>query len=136
MQSMGDAIQSGTYAGIQLLRPFIGLNKSDIARCGSSLGIDFRETWSCYKGGHTHCGVCGTACGASESCVGGKCVPGTTAGCPEGQVLCGNGCRNGLPTADGGIVASVGIDYATWDKDASAFAHRKDLAAKVSIVAE
>ncbi len=60
MQSMGDAIQSGTYAGIQLLRPFIGLNKSDIARCGSSLGIDFRETWSCYKGGHTHCGVCGT----------------------------------------------------------------------------
>ncbi|RYD34608.1 MAG: hypothetical protein EOP85_19685, partial [Verrucomicrobiaceae bacterium] len=24
------------------------------------LGIDFSETWSCYKGGEIHCGVCGT----------------------------------------------------------------------------
>jgi 7-cyano-7-deazaguanine synthase len=24
------------------------------------LGIDFAETWSCYKGGDIHCGTCGT----------------------------------------------------------------------------
>jgi 7-cyano-7-deazaguanine synthase len=24
------------------------------------LGVDFSQTWSCYKGGEIHCGVCGT----------------------------------------------------------------------------
>jgi hypothetical protein len=31
---------------------------------------------------------------------------------------------------DGRLVAAVGIDYGTWDKDAAAFAQRKELAAK------
>jgi hypothetical protein len=32
--------------------------------------------------------------------------------------------------ADGRVIAAVAIDYGTWDKDAAAFAQRKDLAAK------
>lgn len=60
MQAMGEAMKQGTYAGIQLLRPFIDLDKTAIARRGAELGIDFAETWSCYKGGEIHCGVCGT----------------------------------------------------------------------------
>jgi len=60
MQAMGDAMSCGTYPGIRLLRPFIAMNKADIARRGHELGIDFSETWSCYKGGEIHCGVCGT----------------------------------------------------------------------------
>jgi 7-cyano-7-deazaguanine synthase len=60
MHAMGEAIRSGTYAEIQLLRPFIHCDKAGIARCGADLGIDYRETWSCYKGGKIHCGVCGT----------------------------------------------------------------------------
>jgi 7-cyano-7-deazaguanine synthase len=49
MRAMGDAMRLGTYAGIQLLRPFIAMAKGDFAR-----------TWSCYKGGAIHCGKCGT----------------------------------------------------------------------------
>ena len=60
MQAMGDAIRLGTYAGIQLLRPFIALTKSQIAARGVALGVDFSQTWSCYKGGKIHCGTCGT----------------------------------------------------------------------------
>ncbi|MCU0796583.1 MAG: 7-cyano-7-deazaguanine synthase QueC [Akkermansiaceae bacterium] len=60
MAAMAAAMTHGTYAGIQLLRPFIDLDKSAIARRGHELDIDFRETWSCYKGGETHCGTCGT----------------------------------------------------------------------------
>lgn len=60
MQAMAAAIQSGTYAGLQLLRPFIHTDKSGIARRGTELGVDFSRTWSCYKGGATHCGTCGT----------------------------------------------------------------------------
>ncbi|PTX98652.1 7-cyano-7-deazaguanine synthase QueC [Opitutus sp. ER46] len=60
MRAMGDAMRLGTYAGIQLLRPFIALDKGGIAREGARLGVDFARTWSCYKGGELHCGVCGT----------------------------------------------------------------------------
>ena len=60
MKSMGDAIRSGTYVGIELLRPFISMRKEDIAKRGDDLGVDFSKTWSCYKGGEIHCGKCGT----------------------------------------------------------------------------
>ena len=60
MQAMGRAMQLGTYAGIQLLRPFIAMNKAQIAAEGARLGVDFGRTWSCYKGGTIHCGKCGT----------------------------------------------------------------------------
>lgn len=33
-------------------------------------------------------------------------------------------------TADGRVIAAVGIDYGSWDKDAAAFGQRKELAAK------
>ena len=60
MRSMADAMSEGTYAGIRLLRPFIAMDKAAIARRGAELGVDFAATWSCYKGGEIHCGVCGT----------------------------------------------------------------------------
>lgn len=60
MQAMGEAIKAGTYAGIELIRPFIAVRKEDIAARGNELGVDFSRTWSCYKGGDLHCGRCGT----------------------------------------------------------------------------
>lgn len=60
MQGMASAMEAGTYARIRLLRPFIDMDKTSIARRGAELGIDFAETWSCYKGGEIHCGTCGT----------------------------------------------------------------------------
>ncbi len=60
MRSMADAMCHGTYAHIRLLRPFIDIDKAGIVRRGAELGIDFAETWSCYKGGELHCGTCGT----------------------------------------------------------------------------
>ena len=38
----------------------VNLTKGDIARRGKELGIDYSETWSCYKGEEVHCGKCGT----------------------------------------------------------------------------
>jgi 7-cyano-7-deazaguanine synthase len=60
MRAMGEALQLGTYAQVELLRPFIRNSKAEIARRGHELGVDFSRTWSCYKGGEQHCGVCGT----------------------------------------------------------------------------
>jgi 7-cyano-7-deazaguanine synthase len=60
MRPMAEAIAAGTYAGVQVLRPFIDFTKSDIARRGAELGVDYARTWSCYVGGSVHCGECGT----------------------------------------------------------------------------
>jgi 7-cyano-7-deazaguanine synthase len=60
MLSMAEAIRLGTYAEVNLLRPFIGLSKGQIASKGAALGVDFAQTWSCYVGGEQHCGECGT----------------------------------------------------------------------------
>ncbi len=60
MQGMSQAVREGTYAQVEIDRPFIALDKAAIAKRGHELGIDFRHTWSCYKGGDIHCGTCGT----------------------------------------------------------------------------
>jgi 7-cyano-7-deazaguanine synthase len=60
LKPMADAIRAGTYAGIELLRPFVAIDKAGIVRLGNALGVDFSRTWSCYKGGEIHCGTCGT----------------------------------------------------------------------------
>ena len=69
MQAMATVMSEGTYAKIQLLRPFIATDKAGIAKRGSELGIDFSETWSCYKGGSIHCGVCGTCVERREAFI-------------------------------------------------------------------
>ncbi|MBF8302234.1 MAG: 7-cyano-7-deazaguanine synthase [Candidatus Dadabacteria bacterium] len=38
--------------------PFVSMNKSEIVKLGAELGVPYKETWSCYKGGKIHCGVC------------------------------------------------------------------------------
>jgi 7-cyano-7-deazaguanine synthase len=60
MQAIGEAMKLGTYAQVALLRPFITMTKGQIASMGAELGVDFAQTWSCYKGGAQHCGTCGT----------------------------------------------------------------------------
>jgi len=60
MRSMSDAIRLGTYAEVEVIRPFISMTKAEIAKRGNELGVDFSQTWSCYVGGEAHCGECGT----------------------------------------------------------------------------
>lgn len=60
VEAMGRAIAEGTYENIELRAPYTNLTKADIARRGAALGVDYSLTYSCYKGGATHCGRCGT----------------------------------------------------------------------------
>lgn len=60
VKNMSAAIAAGTYAGITIDAPYTNISKADIARRGRGLGIDYSETWSCYKGGRVHCGKCAT----------------------------------------------------------------------------
>lgn len=60
IEAMSKAISAGTYDGITVFAPYTQLDKAEIARHGKRLGIDYRQTYSCYKGGEKHCGGCGT----------------------------------------------------------------------------
>ena len=65
--AMDAAVEAGTFANVHVVAPYTNLSKADIARRGSSLGIDYAETWSCYKGGDVHCGTCGTCVERKEA---------------------------------------------------------------------
>ncbi|MEM1441755.1 MAG: 7-cyano-7-deazaguanine synthase QueC [Verrucomicrobiota bacterium] len=67
MAPMAKAIAEGTDVDLEVLRPFIDMRKEDIASVGEKLGIDYGETWSCYKGGEIHCGKCGTCVERKEA---------------------------------------------------------------------
>ena len=58
IDAMSTAMQTGTYEGIKVFAPYTDLSKADIARHGAALGLDYSETYSCYKGGEKHCGTC------------------------------------------------------------------------------
>lgn len=60
VDSMSQAIEAGTYSQTKILAPYTHITKAEIAARGKALGIDYSETWSCYKGGEIHCGKCGT----------------------------------------------------------------------------
>lgn len=60
IDAMSQAIEAGTYSRTQVLAPYTNITKADISARGHQLGINYAETWSCYKGGEHHCGRCGT----------------------------------------------------------------------------
>ena len=60
VDAMSEAIRQGTYDGVVIDAPYTNISKSDIARIGKRVGVDYSLTYSCYKGGEKHCGKCGT----------------------------------------------------------------------------
>ena len=52
---------------VEFLRPFINMSKADIVKLGASLNVPWEDTWSCYEGGDTHCGKCGTCVERKEA---------------------------------------------------------------------
>lgn len=67
VNAFDSAAEAGTYVKVRLHAPYTNITKEDIARRGKSLGIDYSETWSCYKGGERHCGKCGTCVERKEA---------------------------------------------------------------------
>lgn len=58
--AMDAAMRAGTYDGVTLAAPYTDISKADIIRRGAKLGIDYADTYSCYRGAEQHCGTCGT----------------------------------------------------------------------------
>ncbi len=46
--------------GVVVHAPFVDKRKAETLRLGRELGVDFTDTWSCYRGGDVACGACPT----------------------------------------------------------------------------
>lgn len=60
LDAMRAATLIATYSQIELEAPFIDIKKWEIVSIGEELGVPWTFTWSCYKGGLIHCGICPT----------------------------------------------------------------------------
>ena len=59
-KAMNDAIFLGSGNQLHIEAPFVRLTKADVVKIGLELGVPYELTWSCYEGGESPCGVCGT----------------------------------------------------------------------------
>ena len=57
----------GTEVTKFIKTPFLHWTKGGIARAAFELKVDIANTWSCYKGGAMHCGMCGTCVERAEA---------------------------------------------------------------------
>lgn len=60
ISAMQNVINIGTQTEkkIQLLTPFVRMNKTEILREGLRLHVPYEDTWSCYSENEESCGVC------------------------------------------------------------------------------
>lgn len=68
--AMANAIYIGTYYSVRLVAPFVNSSKTDIVRIGHELKAPLDLSWSCYKGGEYHCGVCPTCRSRRDAFIG------------------------------------------------------------------
>lgn len=60
ISSAAETAEHGTDGAVTIRAPFSRSSKADIATAGAKYGAPLDLSWSCYKGGSVHCGVCGT----------------------------------------------------------------------------
>jgi len=64
IEAMEKAINQGTELAVEQKKPimihapFINMTKAEEIKMGIELGLDFADTWTCYKGGEKPCGEC------------------------------------------------------------------------------
>lgn len=64
IRAMETAVNAGTVLGaekkqhITIHAPFMHMTKAEEVKLGIQLGVDYSQTWTCYRGGDKPCGTC------------------------------------------------------------------------------
>jgi len=59
IEKLNEVSLIANYKPIEVLAPFLTLDKGDIAIIGKQLGVDYTSTLTCYNGTEKPCGKCG-----------------------------------------------------------------------------
>lgn len=59
VEGMKHVLKIGDYQHLDLYSPYQTMDKGDIAIKGKELNVDYKKTWTCYKGKKLACGKCG-----------------------------------------------------------------------------
>ena len=65
--TMSAAIAMCDWSNLSLLAPFVSIDKTEIARIAKRLGVPLELTWTCYEGGASPCGQCGSCTERNEA---------------------------------------------------------------------
>ncbi|WP_258808493.1 7-cyano-7-deazaguanine synthase QueC [Pseudidiomarina sp. CB1] len=59
VQRMNDVSRIANYEPIEITVPYLNNDKAEILRDGLAMGLDYKNTWTCYNGRDKACGKCG-----------------------------------------------------------------------------
>ena len=60
IEILNEVARIANYQPIEVIAPYINMNKVNIVARGSEIGVDYSKTWTCYKGLDKACGRCGS----------------------------------------------------------------------------
>ncbi len=60
VEAMNAVAGIANFDPVQLHAPYLQSTKAEILAEGLSMGIDYADTWTCYRGGELACGRCGS----------------------------------------------------------------------------
>lgn len=59
VEKMNDVATIANFSPVTIFAPYLYKDKSDILKDGIRMGLDYSNTWTCYKGREKACGKCG-----------------------------------------------------------------------------
>lgn len=60
VEAMQNVMRIATEGRVKLIAPYLYSDKTNILRDGFEWGLNYADTWTCYKGLEKPCGVCGS----------------------------------------------------------------------------
>jgi 7-cyano-7-deazaguanine synthase len=60
VKKMNAVCAVANYEAVEIVTPYLALNKVDILNEGLEMGLDYVDTWTCYNGREKSCGKCGS----------------------------------------------------------------------------
>ena len=67
VDAMNAVTQIANWSPVTIVAPYLYASKQDILTEGVEMGLDYSQTWTCYKGEDLACGHCGACLGRLES---------------------------------------------------------------------
>ena len=59
VNKMNDVCAIANYEAVEIVTPFLHESKIAILKAGLNMGLDYKQTWTCYNGREKACGKCG-----------------------------------------------------------------------------